>query len=161
MQNDLYDIKYIIAISIADSYTYKKLITMFSHVNICWKNRNNSWQSSSKYLWTFVSCVSGGLDHCRMVDMRQKVFLETLRDFVHVCLVQCLWKYFASVNIWWNKLISAWKYSSKYLWTSVSCVSGGLDHCRMVDKRQEVEALAQPGHQELQHPSQGQNIFRK
>ena len=110
-----------------------------------------------------MSCVSGGLDHCRMVDKRQKVFLETLKDFVDVCLVQCLWKYFASVNIWWNKLISAWKYSSKYLWTSVSCVSGGLDldHCRMVDMRQEVAALAQPGHQELQHPSQGQNIFWK
>ena len=46
----------------------------------------------------------------------------------------------------------------EYFGIFVSCVGGGLDYCRMVDMRQEVAALAEPGHQELQHLGKGQNL---
>ena len=82
-----------------------------------------------------------------------------MQNHIHIRnLLQC---FFSHVNICWKNRNNSWQSSSKYLWTFVSCVSGGLDLCRMVDMRQEVAALAQPGHQELQHPGQRQNIFRK
>ena len=59
-------------------------------------------------------------------------------------------------GIFWDICVLCWWNIFGYL--CLVLVEGWLDYCRMVDMRQEVAALAEPGHQELQHLGKGQNL---